>query len=162
ETSPAGRWPLAPDALRALVDPAVLVQLDASVGDTLLVGEARFVIAGTVEDLTGDVAIQTAIGPRVWIPRARLTDTGLAAYGSILEHQAYLRLEDPAELVAATGADDPDAFFRPRLVDYDTAREQVDRLTDSLGGLGRFLGLVALMALLLGGVGVGSAVNVFV
>ncbi len=161
ETSPAGRWPLAPDAPRALVDPAVLVQLDAAVGDTLLIGEARFVIDGTVEDLTGDVAIQTAIGPRVWIPRARLGDTGLDRYGSIIQHQAYLRMQDPAPLEAATGGD-PDAFFRPRLVDYDTAREQLDRLTDSLGAVGRFLGLVALMALLLGGVGVGSAVNVFV
>ena len=36
------------------------------------------------------------------------------------------------------------------------------RLTDTLGRLGRYLGLVALVALLLGGLGVASAVHVFV
>src|SRR5690606_32047154 len=34
-TEPAGLWPLTDDDRRALVDPAVLVQLEAAVGDTL-------------------------------------------------------------------------------------------------------------------------------
>lgn len=161
DTEPAGLWPLEPAEARALVDPAVLIQLGLEVGDTLAIGEGRFAIAGTVDDLAGDVGIQTAIGPRVYIPRARLAETGLLGLGSLVEHQAYLRAPDLAALEPTTGGD-PDAFFRPRLVDYDTARERIDDFTDSLGFMARFLALVGLIALLLGGVGVGSAVNVFV
>src|SRR5690625_3019557 len=48
-SDPPGLWPLSPDERTTVVDPAVLIQLDARVGDTLAVGEARFTIAGTVE-----------------------------------------------------------------------------------------------------------------
>jgi putative ABC transport system permease protein len=47
-------------------------------------------------------------------------------------------------------------------VRWTTAESQARRLTNSVGYLGRYLGLVGLAALLLGGVGVGSAVHVFV
>jgi putative ABC transport system permease protein len=47
-------------------------------------------------------------------------------------------------------------------VDYDTAREQSENLAEALSALTRFLGLVGLAALLLGGVGVASAVHVFI
>ena len=46
ETDPPDRWPALQTGRNALVDPAVLIHLDAHVGDTLTVGEARFVIAG--------------------------------------------------------------------------------------------------------------------
>lgn len=161
ETEPAGLWPLTGEARRALVDPAVLIQLDVEAGDTLVVGGERFVIAGTVRDLSGDTGLRTAIAPRVYVPAGSLDDTGLLGPGSLVEHQVFLGAGAEAALEAATGGD-PDAFFRPRLVDYDTARERVDDVTDAVAFLGRFLGLVGLMALLLGGVGVGSAVHVFV
>lgn len=160
-TEPEGLWPLPAEEPRALVDPAVLIQLGVTPGDTLLIGETHFVIAGTVDDISGDLGIQTAIGPRVYIPAARLADTGLLGFGSLVEHQAYLRAPEEAVLEEVLGGD-PDAFFRPRLVDYDTSRERVEDFTDSLDFMARFLALVGLIALLLGGVGVGSAVNVFV
>jgi putative ABC transport system permease protein len=43
-----------------------------------------------------------------------------------------------------------------------TVSEQERRLSDTLGRFGNFLGLVALVALLLGGLGVASAVHVFI
>ena len=48
-TNPAGRWPALAGSQVALVDPAMLVALDARVGDTIALGFARFAIAGTVE-----------------------------------------------------------------------------------------------------------------
>jgi putative ABC transport system permease protein len=51
--------------------------------------------------------------------------------------------------------------FRHHGVGYDTVAEREAELTDSLDVLARFLGLVGLVALLLGGVGVASAVHVF-
>jgi len=56
-TSPAGEWARLQTGRRALVDPTLLVALDAHVGDTLTLGYAKFVIAGTLVNVPGDVAI---------------------------------------------------------------------------------------------------------
>ena len=61
-TDPPGAWPALQQGHRALVDPALLVQLRTAVGDTLAVGEARFVIAGTIVRSPGEIALRTAIG----------------------------------------------------------------------------------------------------
>src|SRR5690606_38094800 len=62
-TEPAGLWPLASGARQALADPAVLAQLGIGVGDTVMIGESRFEVAGTVAERVGEVGLQSAIGP---------------------------------------------------------------------------------------------------
>ena len=47
-------------------------------------------------------------------------------------------------------------------INVRTVADDQDRLRQNLGRLGRYLGLVALLALLLGGIGVASAMHVFV
>jgi putative ABC transport system permease protein len=90
----------------------------------------------------------------------RLPETRLLALGSRARYEAYFRFPpdtDPQRLA--------DRFRTPLSAERVTLRTVEDdqaRLTDSLGRLGRYLGLVALVALLLGGLGVASAVHVFV
>ncbi|HEX6940562.1 MAG TPA: FtsX-like permease family protein [Longimicrobiales bacterium] len=159
-TEPAGLWPLGDAERRALVEPAALVQLDAAVGDTLAIGDARFVIAGTVDGLGIDVGFQSAIGPRVYIPAAFLEETGLVRLGSLVRYQAYLHFGDAARAEAFLDAND--ALLRASRIGRRTVADQADDLTDALGTLGRYLGLVGLMAVLLGGIGVASAVHAYV
>src|SRR3954463_880039 len=52
-TSPTGEWSRLQSGRRALVDPSLLVALDAHVGDTLTLGFARFVISGTLVNVPG-------------------------------------------------------------------------------------------------------------
>lgn len=157
-TVPAGAWP--PRAGEALVDPAVLTMLDARLGDSLVVGEVTFRVSATVEDLMGDFGLQTAVGPRVWIPREELDAAGLLAFGSLVRYERYLSLPKPADREAVQMRHRP--LFDSAQVRWTTAEAQARRLTRSLNYLSRYLGLVGLAALLLGGVGVGSAVHVFV
>ncbi|HCR04057.1 MAG TPA: permease [Gemmatimonadetes bacterium] len=157
-TVPAGAWP--PRAGEALVDPAVLTMLDARLGDSLVVGEMTFRVSATVEDLMGDFGLQTAVGPRVWIGRDGLDDAGLLAFGSLARYERYLSLPNPAEREAVQNRHS--TLFDSAQVRWTTAEAQAKRLTRSLNYLSRYLGLVGLAALLLGGVGVGSAVYVFV
>lgn len=159
-TEPAGRWPFEPEARAALVDPAVLVQLDARAGDTLAIGQARFIIAGTVEGVGGEVGFQSAVGPRVYIPAVFLAETELIGVGSLVRYQAYLRFDDEASLRAFLDVNE--AVFDDASIGRRTAEEQAESLTDALGTLGRYLGMIGLVAMLLGGVGVASAVHVFV
>ena len=157
-TAPAGAWPPAPGD--ALVDPAVLTMLDARVGDSLIVGEVAVRLAGTVEDLLGDFALQTAVGPRLWITHATLDRAGLLAFGSLARYERFLVLGDPDERERL------EERYRTVLDDaqvrWSTAEGRARRLTNSIDYLADYLGLVGLAALLLGGVGVGTAIHVFV
>lgn len=162
ETRPAGRWAALQSGEQrdALVDEAVLIQLDARVGDTLALGEGRFVIAGVVHNVPGEVGLRTAFGPRVFIPAAYLGETGLLRLGSIARYRAYVQLPDEAGLQPFINRHMP--LFRAHRVGFDTVAEREEDLTEAFSFLARFLGLVGLVALLLGGIGVASAVHVFI
>jgi putative ABC transport system permease protein len=159
-STPEGLWEGLQGGGVALADPAVLTQLDIAVGDTVQVGDLRLPVVGTVDGLPQDVGFQTAVGPRLYLAAGDLPATGLLEFGSLARYQALVRFEDGT---------DPDALeaqyqdvFREASVRSQTASEQAESLSEALEILSRLLGLVGLVALLLGGIGVASAIHVFV
>jgi putative ABC transport system permease protein len=160
QTDPRDLWQSFRAGRSVLVDPALLVHLDARVGDTVHVGDGRFTIAGVVTNAPGDVALQTAIGPRLFLPAQFLSETNLLRFGSRAQYRAYLRIPDGA--VVQQFLNRHNALFGRQRIRAETAAEEEEDITEALGRLARYLGLVGLVALLLGGLGVGSAVNVFV
>jgi putative ABC transport system permease protein len=158
-TDPPGLWSTFRSAPAVLVDQAVLVYLGARVGDTLHIGDARFVAAGVVTGAPGDAAFWTAIGPRVFLPAQYLAETNLLRFGSLAQYRAYFQLPENA---VQRFLNRHNALFQRYSIGNETVAEQEEDLTRALGRLARYLGLVGLVALLLGGLGVGSAVNVFV
>ena len=159
-TKPAGAWSRLDAERVALVDPSLLIALDAHVGDTLSLGVARFVIAGTLVSVPGDVGVSTTIGPRVYIPARYLDETSLLMFGSRSDHKTLLKL---------TGTLTPARFiFRFKTVlekaqvRYRTAAETEFNLTQAIDQLRDFLSVIGLVSLLLGGIGVASGVNAFV
>lgn len=159
-TDPPGSWGAHSAAGQVLVDPAVLIQLGVSIGDSLVVGRERLRIAGTVDDLPTDLAYQTAIGPRIHLSPETLERTELLTVGSLARYEAFLRMPDAAERNALHAR--YDSLFRASDADLDLAEEQARSLSNGVRFLGRFLGLVGLGALLLGGVGVASAIHVYI
>ncbi|MEO8479169.1 MAG: FtsX-like permease family protein [Gemmatimonadota bacterium] len=158
-TSPAGVWSRLQEG-QAIVDPSLLTSLDAAVGDTITVGEGRFPVVGTVVTVPGEVGLQSAFGARVYIATSRLPSTGLLGFGARAEHEIALRL--PATLGAQPIADANRPALREARVRVRTVADDRDTLTNALTRLGRYLGLVALVALLLGGLGTASAVHVLI
>lgn len=158
-TDPAGAWEQLQGGRNVIVDPSLLAALNARVGDSLVLGEARFGISGTIVDVPGDVGVRTAFGPRIFVPGRHLEETRLLVAGSRYDYEKYLRL----------GQGDPQAVAR-RLrqglsaegLTVRTVAEDQANLDNALDQMGRYLGLVALIALLLGGLGVASAVHVFI
>lgn len=159
-TTPAGTWPRLQAERVALVDPAFLTALGASLGDTLALGDLRLPIVGTVDHVPGDVGITTAFGPRVFIPGALVPETGLLGFGARAQYDTYLRL--PTGTVVEAIADSLRPRLRPDRVRVRTVQDEQRNLGNALERMGRFLGLVALVALLLGGLGVASAVHVMI
>jgi putative ABC transport system permease protein len=160
-TDPPGIWESFRDSRQALVDPAVLVQLDTELGDTLAIGEARFVIAGTVTSVPGDIGLRSVFGARVYIPEPFVEETGLLRFGSVSFTQAFLRIDDTPENIDAF-VEAEDSLFEANRVWNTTVIEYEEDLTEGLEDMSSFLALIGLVALLLGGVGVASGVHVFV
>ena len=160
ETAPAGEWGRLDATGGAIVEASLLAMLGASVGDEIALGEARFVVRATVLNFPGDVSLRSALGPRVYIPRSRVLETALLTRGSRARYEAYLRFPpgtDPQKIAER---------FRPALsaerLAVRTVSEDQRQLTETLTRFGNFLGLIGLVALLLGGLGVASAVHVFI
>jgi putative ABC transport system permease protein len=159
-TAPAPAWRELLDDRHVVVDPALLTSLGARVGDTLALGDGRFAITGIVTNLPGDVGVRTAFGPRIFLPARYLAETKLLGFGSRAEHQAFVKLAPGIGAQAVATKWRPE--LRPERVRVRTVQDDRQNLNDALTRLARYLGLVALIALLLGGIGVASAVVVFV
>jgi putative ABC transport system permease protein len=157
---PADAWRRLGAGPHALVDPALLIALDAHVGDTITLGYARFECIGVVRAMPGDAGIAVAIGPRVFISEQYLGATQLLTFGSRAEYKTLVTMPRAGPVTALA------ARLKPRLdsmhVRLQTATETDTNLTGSIGRLRDFLGIVGLVALLLGGIGVASAIAAFV
>lgn len=158
-TKPASAWSEIQHGRNAIVDPALLVSLDARLGDTLALGFGRFVISGELESVPGEIGISAAIGPRVYIPDADLSGTGLLVFGSRADYQTLVKLPpslSPGQFIGRYEKRFRDAGARVRTAGYNESRlaESIDQLHD-------FLSIVGLVALLLGGIGVASGVHAF-
>jgi putative ABC transport system permease protein len=160
ETDPTGLWPRLGEGGGVLVDPSLLTALDAKLGDELSLGEARLVIRGVVTNFPGDVAVRSAFGPRVFMSRSDVERTGLVRFGSRARHEAFVKLPEGTDALKL--AERHRATLATERVSIRTVSEDQVSLNRSLGRMGRFLGLVGLVALLLGGVGVGSAVRALI
>lgn len=159
-TAPADAWTRLQHGQNVIVDPSLLAALGARIGDSLALGELRFHIIGTVTSVPGDVGIRSAFGPRIFIPGRYLQGTQLLGFGARAEYEAFLKLRNPGAAQAIAQAYRP--LLRADRVRVRTVADDRQRLDNALARLGNFLGLVALVALLLGGLGVASAVHVFI
>jgi putative ABC transport system permease protein len=91
-TDPGSAWGELRQGGRIVVDPSLLTALGARVGDSLALGEARFVISGSIVSAPGNVGLRTAFGPRVYISARDLAATRLLGFGARAEYEAFVRL----------------------------------------------------------------------
>ena len=159
-TTPANRWGMLRSGAVALVDPSLLVALDARIGDTLSLGMGKFVIGATLKDVPGTPGVAEIIGPRVFIPEKYVAETQLLVFGSTAQYGVLAKLPssvDPKKVVAP---------IRPSLEKQQlraiTVTQSEQNATEAIQQLSQFIGIVGLVALLLGGVGVASGVRAFV
>jgi len=144
----------------ALVDDGLLLQFGAQVGDSIRIGYATLRIAGRLLHVPGETALRSDVQPRVIMPLRFLPETGLVQRGSRVEYKAFLQFDEGRD-VKATAQELKDRL-EGRGGDIDTVADRKRRLGRTLGNLYRFLGLGSFVALLLGAVGVASAVHTHV
>ena len=159
-TQPEQAWDRLHAAKVAIVDPSLLLALGARVGDSLQLGYTTFSIAASLTSVPGDPGFASTFGPRVYISQAYVADTRLLTFGSRADYHAFVRLpagQSPDTWLEPLGARLDSAGVRAR-----TVEQRETSVVDSVDQLADFLGIVGLIALLLGGVGVASGVNAWV
>lgn len=144
----------------ALVDDGLLVQLGAQPGDSVRVGNLSFLIAGRVTKTPGQAAIAATVAPTVFIPNQFLSGTGLLQRGSRVAYKYYY------QFAPGTNVEKYIKTISARLdkegISYDTVDGRKKQTGRSFADLTKYLSLVAFVALLLGCVGVASAVQLYV
>jgi len=142
---------------RALIDESLLFQFHAQPGDPIRIGDVEFIIAGSLRKVPGEASAAGSFAPRIYIPLQELPATNLLKPGSIARYRDYVKFP------AGTDAERRIELLAPQIqrlgLEYDTVAKRKRDLGTALENLYRFLNLVGFISLLLGAVGVASAIQ---
>lgn len=144
----------------ALVDRPIMRQLGLSVGDSVQVGGVRLPIAGEILEIPGESAAFSLIGPRIMLPLDAIADSGLLQRGSRVMHKQYFAWEQTPDMRALVSTLREDAENGG--LSFTTVERRKEQFSAIVDNLTRFLGMIGFVALLLGALGVASAVYVYV
>ncbi|HEY2140025.1 MAG TPA: ABC transporter permease, partial [Chthoniobacterales bacterium] len=142
---------------RAVLEESLLLQFRAELGDPIKIGDVEFTIAGALKKMPGEASAAGSFAPRVYIPLQNLTDTHLLKTGSIAHYRAYVKFPQNTDVEARMEILGPQ--IKRLGLDYDTVAKRKRDLGAALENLYRFLNLVGFISLLLGAVGVASAIQ---
>ncbi|MGH9661147.1 MAG: ABC transporter permease, partial [Bryobacteraceae bacterium] len=134
----------------------LLLRLEVAAGDTVRLGGAEFRIAAVVSDEPDKMAGSLNVGPRVLLSRAGLDRTGLLQAGSRASQRHLFRLPPTGTDVAEVRNELRRIFPRALVTDF---RETHPLITRGLDRATRFLSLVSLIALIVGALGVATAMH---
>jgi putative ABC transport system permease protein len=152
--NPAGRLRelLQPDAVVASDD--LMLRLQVRTGDTLRIGGQPFRLAGVLVQEPDRLSGSFSVGPRLLISRAGLDRTGLVGLGSRASQRLLFRLgsQDLASVEAVLRRAFPEGLF----VNFREINPNVQR---SIERAASFLSLVSLIALIVGAIGVATAMH---
>lgn len=160
--SPAGPTTADLGADSVFAAPEVIADLGLAVGEELALGGERFRVAAAVLDEPDRLDFALTLGPRVFVSPEGLARTDLLEAQSRVRYRALVRLEQDLDREAL---DRLERDLRDHLGDDDdwvrvtTHVESNQRLDRSLSRVEDYLGLVALLSLLLGGIGVSQIVR---
>lgn len=143
----------------AVVQESLLIRMGLTLGQSLTIGQATFRITGIVRTEPDRMANAFSLGPRVLIAQDGLRATELVKLGSRVRERYLLKTP------AATKIEPLLYELRGRLAAesarVSTYRDAQPQLKQFLEQLTRYLGLIGLTALFVGGIGVATSVRAF-
>ncbi|MFN4763418.1 ABC transporter permease [Gillisia sp. Q332] len=160
ETEPETAAGLYQEQNAALVDATVMLQLGIQPGDSIKIGKITIPVTGALKSVPGSTAIFSSVAPPVLIPYRLISETGLVQTGSRVGYDYYFVAKQGMSM------EQLDKNLGPQLdtqdADLDTHTSTSQRLGRRYDNFGKFLNLVAFIALLLGCVGIASAINIYI
>ncbi len=144
----------------ALVEEGVLIQYGAKVGDVVRIGDLTTKVVGSLKKVPGETVVFATIAPRVYLSLGEVERAKLIREGSLARYKTFFQFPAGTDVGALVKERKPE-FDQLRL-SSDTVKQRQENLGRSMENLTNFLSLVGFIALLLGGVGVASAIHTHV
>jgi putative ABC transport system permease protein len=145
---------------QALVDKTLMIQYGANVGDSIKIGDLSFVISGILKKSPGRNEMSTTAAPPVYIPLRYLAQTGLMQKGSRIDYRYYYKYDSTTDIQKLVSA------LEPRLeqagMDYETVESRKKNTSRAFDDFTQFLTLISFVSLLLGCIGVASAIHIYI
>ncbi|HEV8628770.1 MAG TPA: FtsX-like permease family protein, partial [Thermoanaerobaculia bacterium] len=147
----------------AIAAPELFERLHLRVGDRLRVGESTFTLRAKLESEPDRAVTPFTFGPRVLLAEEGFQRTRLAAFGSRINYRLLVQLPGNATRgqLEAAAQRLRDALGTAPWWRLETWSQAQPELRQGLRRVERYLGLVALLSLLVGGVGVAQSVRAF-
>jgi putative ABC transport system permease protein len=143
----------------ALVQESLLIRMGLAMGDRLKIGQAIFIITGVIRKEPDRVANLFSLGPRVMISQQALSAAELIKPGSRIRERYLLKL--PATMTPQPLLSELRGRLASDMARVSTYRDAQPQLKNFLDQLARYLGLIGLTALFVGGIGVATSVQAF-
>ena len=159
-TEPLGIVDEIRDQKKALVDRTLLLQFDIEKGDSIQVGNLTFEIAGALKSVPGRSGIASSVAPAIFIGQKYLDQTGLIQPGSRIEYQYYFKTAESLDMEVMV--DSLETTLQSNGVRWTTVERRKESIGAAFSNMATFLNLVGFIALLLGCIGVASAVHIYV
>ena len=147
------------DGFGLVADPLLLDRLGIAIGDTLELGSAAFTLTGTISHLPDQIGGGLSLGLPVVISTEALEATGILEPGVLARYRYRMLLDGTAFDTAASAITES----------FPTAGWEISAPQDATADLARFfdifsrfLTIVGLSTLLVGGVGVSNAIAAYV
>lgn len=146
----------------ALVDEPVMRLFNIQPGDTVKIGKLSYKIEGAIIEIPGQPVAASFFGPRIFIPKENVEDTGLLQRGSRLEYVSLHQFPDGTDMGYVEDRLDQLRDEGNLRFGFDTVREREEEVGEAILYLSNFLNLIGFIALLLGGIGVASSIFVYI
>jgi len=134
----------------------LIVILDMNIGDSLKIGDQTFTIADVIlEDPSSTISVMTNF-PAIYMSLPSVEATGLIQLGSRITYSRFYKLPsgyDVSELEDLFNEAEQTEFRDTRRISMTTHEEESEDLGRILAYMNDYLGLIALIALFLAGVG---------
>jgi putative ABC transport system permease protein len=160
ETSPADAGISFRKDRKALVDKTLMLQFGATVGDSIRIGQLSFLIAGSIDKAPGRTEVSTTIAPPVYIPLKYVPATGLEQKGSRIAYYFYYKY--PPTFDVEKKVDSVRQEMQKEGFEFETVETRKKETGRAFDDFLQFLGLISFIALLLGCLGVGSSIHIYI
>jgi putative ABC transport system permease protein len=144
------------DAHSVAVSDDLLLRLQITTMDHIRIGTEEFRIAARVIREPDRMTTGFTLGPRVFLTREGLQNSGIVSDVSRVTERVLLRLPEKRDLAPIRSEVETSFGRTARITDYT---ETNPALTRALDRATRFLGMVSLIALIIGGLGVGATMQ---
>lgn len=143
-----------------LCDQSLKLQYNLNLNDSIHLGNASLPIVGFLISAPGRAGLESAIAPIVYFPGKKIENTGLLQKGSRITYTEYFKIKPnyPIESKLKNWS----AQFKTENVQTETVENRKENLGKAFGNMYDFLNLIAFISLLLGCIGVGSGVHLYI